>query len=101
MDPPDLSLKIENLEMWEKQLQFVQMVKAVFAVNLIHVLITAEKSCYFQSLSLLLVSLTELQPVKFFPFLLGGNDFPRGKGMFSPHTNSNILACCGITFLIV
>lgn len=38
MDPPDLSLKIENLEMWEKQLQFVQMVKAVSVVNLIHVL---------------------------------------------------------------
>lgn len=29
MDPPDPSFKIENLEMWEKQLQFLQMVKAV------------------------------------------------------------------------
>ena len=78
------------------------MVKVVnSAVNFIHVFITAEKSCYFQLLFLLLVSLTELQLVKYSTFLLGGNEFPSGKGVVSCSQyikNLNIWLCCSIIF---
>lgn len=45
--------------------------------------ITAEKFCSFQLLFLLLVSLMELQPVKYSPFLLSGNESPGRKRIVS------------------